>query len=117
MPVGRNLQYNPRMNFLFLFMDGVGLGDEGAEYNPLEKERMPNLSRLLDGKRLVSRSVPLESERATLVALDPNLGMRGLPQSATGQASLVTGKNVSQLIGEHYGRQCTKEIAAIIREE
>jgi hypothetical protein len=105
------------MNFLFLFMDGVGLGDEDAEYNPLAKAHMPNLTRLLDGKRLVSRSVPLESERATLVALDPNLGMSGLPQSATGQASLVTGKNVPQLIGEHYGPKPTKEIAAIIRGE
>src|SRR3990172_1058252 len=113
MPVGRNLKYNPRMNFLFLFMDGVGLGDEDAEYNPLATARMPNLTRLLDGKRLVSSSVPLVSERATLVALDPNLGMSGLPQSATGQASLVTGKNVPQLIGEHYGPKPTKKISSI----
>lgn len=105
------------MNFLFLFMDGVGLGKEDAEYNPLARAAMPNLINLLGGKRLVQGSAPLETERATLLALDPNLGMRGLPQSATGQATLMTGKNVPQLIGEHYGPKPTKQIAAIIREE
>jgi hypothetical protein len=91
------------MNFLFLFMDGVGLGQDDPETNPLAKAVMPRLQGLLDGRRLVTDSVPLETGRATLLAIDPNMGVDGLPQSATGQAALLTGKNVPALIGEHYG--------------
>ncbi len=58
---------------------------------------------------------PLETERATLLSLDASLGVAGLPQSATGQAALVTGKNVSQMIGEHYGPKPNKAVAEIVR--
>ena len=37
------------------------------------------------------------------MAIDPNLGVPGLPQSATGQSALLTGINVPAAIGEHYG--------------
>ena len=91
------------MNLLFLFMDGVGLGPDDPESNPLARTKMPYLQQLLDGHRLVANSTPLETERATLLAIDPNMGVDGLPQSATGQAALLTGANVPQAIGEHYG--------------
>lgn len=105
------------MNFLFLFMDGVGLGEDEPEINPLAQARMPHLVELLGGERLLRATAPRESERASLLALDPNLGVDGLPQSATGQGALVTGKNISQMIGKHYGPKPTKEIAAIIEQE
>lgn len=109
------LQYNAGMNFLFLFMDGVGLAAEN-KHNPLSLVPMPNLSKLLGGQPLTAPSAPFEGERATLLALDANLGVPDLPQSATGQATLVTGRNVPALIGRHYGPKPTKEIAAIIEE-
>jgi 2,3-bisphosphoglycerate-independent phosphoglycerate mutase len=91
------------MNFLFLFMDGVGLGSDQPSKNPLAAAKMPNLHGLLGGHKLVAGSPPLETNRATLVAIDPNLGVEGLPQSATGQAALLTGNNVPWAVGEHYG--------------
>jgi hypothetical protein len=91
------------MKFLFLFMDGVGLGPDDPESNPLAKAHMPRLQALLNGNKLVANSTPLETERATLLSIDPNLGVDGLPQSATGQAVLLTGQNVPAAIGEHYG--------------
>ncbi len=105
------------MNFLFLFMDGIGLGDDNPETNPFAEARMPNLTALLGGHRLVKRTVPLETERATLLELDARLGVEGLPQSATGQAALVTGKNVPQLVGEHYGPKPNKAVAEIVRQD
>ncbi|MCW5877698.1 MAG: alkaline phosphatase family protein [Anaerolineales bacterium] len=105
------------MKFLFLFMDGIGLAPADAERNPFAAAKMPILSSLLGDAALTAENAPRESERATLLALDANLGVEGLPQSATGQAALVTGKNVSQLIGEHYGPKPTREIAAIIKED
>jgi hypothetical protein len=105
------------MHFLFLFMDGIGFGADDPESNPFVAARMPVLQSLLGGKRLARGVAPLETERATLLELDANLGVDGLPQSATGQGALVTGKNISRTIGEHYGPKPTKEIAAIIRED
>lgn len=91
------------MNFLFLFMDGIGLGPDTPQTNPLAAAKMPHLRSLLGGRKLVSGAAPLQTERATLLALDPNMKVSGLPQSATGQASLLTGKNVPEIVGMHYG--------------
>lgn len=106
-----------RMNFLFLFMDGVGLGEDDAEHNPLVSSELPAFQKLLGGKTLIANNIPLESERASVLALDPNLGVEGLPQSATGQGALVTGKNLPNLIGEHYGPKPNKTLRAIIEED
>jgi hypothetical protein len=50
-----------------------------------------------------------------LLALDAGLGVEGLPQSATGQAALLTGKNVSAEIGYHYGPKPNQDVAAYLR--
>jgi hypothetical protein len=104
------------MKFLFLFMDGVGLNVDDPEVNPLAKANMPNLRKLLGGNCLVEGVAPLETERATLLALDTNLDVEGMPQSATGQATLLTGKNVPHIVGEHYGPKPNPPVAAVIRE-
>jgi hypothetical protein len=106
-----------KLKFLFLFMDGIGLGENNPETNPFALSKIPNLLTLLDGHRLVKGVAPLETPRATLLELDAGLGMPGLPQSATGQAALVTGKNVPQLVGEHYGPKPNKAVAAVVRED
>ncbi len=104
------------MKFLFLFLDGIGLNVDDSKVNPLAKAKMPNLRKLLGGNCLVEGAAPLETERATLLALDPNLGVEGMPQSATGQATLLTGKNVPQMVGEHYGPKPNPPVAEVIRE-
>lgn len=104
-------------HFLFLFMDGIGFGADDPTTNPFAAARMPNLQALLGGRRLVRGVVPLETERATLLDLDAGLGVDGLPQSATGQAALVTGKNVPHLIGEHYGPKPNKAVADIVKAD
>ncbi len=94
----------PSGRFLFLFLDGVGLGVDEPATNPFARAPLPNLAGLLGGRRLVAEgTAPLEAARATLLALDACLGVPGLPQSATGQATLLTGQNVPALVGQHYG--------------
>ncbi len=104
------------MKFLFLFMDGVGLGPDDPASNPLAAAHMPHLHALLGGRKLVAGAAPLETERATLLALDPNLGVAGLPQSATGQAALLTGRNIPEAVGEHYGPKPNPPVADEIRK-
>lgn len=104
------------MRFLFIFLDGVGLGEADARANPFFKAKMPHLRDLLDGHMLVEGVAPLETARATLLALDANLGVPGLPQSATGQATLLTGKNTPQLVGEHYGPKPHQPVRELIAQ-
>lgn len=115
------------MKVLFLFLDGIGLGTNDSQVNPFAKVEMPHLQGLLGGSKLVVETLSetslkalrntgiLETERATLLALDAGLGVDGLPQSATGQATLLTGINVSAEIGYHYGPKPNQEVAAYIR--
>ena len=73
------------MKILFLFIDGVGLRPPAAD-NPVNPEVCPALCRLI--------------ERHS-VGIDACLSVEGLPQSATGQASMFTGVNAPQLMGRH----------------
>jgi hypothetical protein len=103
----------PRL--LFLFLDGVGLGDDDPTRNPFVTADMPALTRLLEGRKLVHAATPFEGHAATLLALDPCLGIDGAPQSASGQAAILTGRNVPAEIGEHYGPKPNPPIAEILR--
>ncbi len=91
------------MHFLFLFLDGVGLGTDNPETNPLARAKMPTLHTLLGNQALTASAAPYHGEKATLLALDTTLGVDGMPQSATGQATLLTGINIPAEIGYHYG--------------
>jgi hypothetical protein len=105
------------MHFLFLFMDGIGLGDDNPAINPFAKDTYPVLSSLLGGWRLLRRSAPLHNGRASLVALDACLGVKGVPQSATGQAVLLTGENIPEMIGFHFGPWPNQEITRLIQKQ
>jgi hypothetical protein len=103
------------VGLLFLFLDGVGLGADDPGVNPLARAEMPHLVALLGGRRLVADAAPLETRRASLVALDACLGVEGLPQSATGQAALLTGRNAPGELGYHYGPKPNPEVAEMLR--
>ncbi|GAB4485772.1 MAG: metalloenzyme [Anaerolineales bacterium] len=103
------------MKILFLFVDGVGLGNADPETNPFARASLPALSKLLGGSGFFAASAPLRGQNFRLQALDASLGVDGLPQSATGQAVLLTGRNVPAEIGYHYGPKPNPEIAAFLQ--
>jgi 2,3-bisphosphoglycerate-independent phosphoglycerate mutase len=105
------------VKILVLFLDGIGLGEPDPEINPFAAASMPTLSRLLDGHRLVDDVAPLVTRHATLLALDANLGVQGAPQSASGQATLLTGLNVPSRIGGHYGPKPNPPIQRILEDD
>lgn len=74
-----------RLKIIFIFVDGLGIGSDDPEINPLRSGRFPSLERLL----------------AEAIPLDACLGVDGLPQSATGQAALFTGINAATAMGRH----------------
>jgi 2,3-bisphosphoglycerate-independent phosphoglycerate mutase len=104
------------MRLLFIFLDGIGLGENDPETNPFARARMPNLGALLEGRSLLKEAAPFHGDRATLLAVDPAVGVSGLPQSATGQAILLTGINIPAELGYHYGPKPNPEVAAYLKE-
>jgi 2,3-bisphosphoglycerate-independent phosphoglycerate mutase len=104
------------MRVLFIFLDGIGLGENNPETNPFARAKMPNLNRLLDGRSLLKDAAPFYGEHASLLAVDPAVGVSGLPQSATGQAILLTGLNIPAELGYHYGPKPNPEVAAYLKE-
>lgn len=104
------------MRVLFIFLDGIGLGENNPETNPFARAKMPNLNKLLDGRSLLKGSAPFHGERASLLAVDPAVGVSGLPQSATGQAILLTGINIPAELGYHYGPKPNPAVAAYLKE-
>jgi len=127
-----------QMLFLFLFLDGVGLGSDDPSINPFARASMPNMQDLLGGERLLLNALPepdeahpaprlpdqaiqvyppihLETQRASLLGLDACLGVSGLPQSASGQATLLTGQNVPAALGYHYGPKPNPAVAGFLR--
>lgn len=71
---------------LFLFVDGLGIGASDPVTNPVFRGDSPRLASLL-------------AEEA--VQVDASLDMPGLPQSATGQTTLLTGVNAAKIMGRH----------------
>jgi hypothetical protein len=104
------------MHVLFIFLDGIGLGENDPVTNPFARARMPHLNDLLEGRSLLKESAPFQGERASLLAVDPAVGVRGLPQSASGQAILLTGINIPAEIGYHYGPKPNPDVAAYLKE-
>ncbi len=102
---------------LVIFVDGLGLGPGDPDLNPLAVARMSATAALLEGRRLVANSAPFVGARATLLAIDARLGVEGTPQSATGQAALLTGRNVPALVGEHYGPKPNRAVSTILRQD
>src|SRR3990172_9014835 len=100
---------------LFIFLDGIGLGADDPDTNPLVRAEMPFLGSLLGGQKLTASAAPYESEIVSLVALDAGLGVDGLPQSATGQAVLLTGVNIPAELGYHYGPKPNPEVASYLK--
>ncbi len=88
------------MRLLFIFLDGVGLGAD-VSLNPFVSNPTPGLDYILEGRSLSSAASGFSGLKTTLLGLDAALGVPGLPQSATGQASIFTGTNAAAYHGSH----------------
>lgn len=104
------------MHVLFLFLDGIGLGADDPSLNPFAAARLPTLESLSGGAKWLLSTPRRDSERATFIPTDARLGIAGRPQSATGQATILTGRNVPAEIGAHYGPYPDERIRAILTE-
>jgi 2,3-bisphosphoglycerate-independent phosphoglycerate mutase len=96
-------------HILLLFVDGLGIGDADEGCNPCchSHENFRHYAGETFPKALANGG--------TVLGLDANLDMPGLPQSATGQTALLTGVNAAAAIGRHlngFPNQALRDIIA-----
>lgn len=107
-----------RRRLMMIFVDGWGIGVSDPSRNPFLGARMPWLRGLLGGPMdecvLSAGGRPLIAPRGFASAIDTLLGYPGLPQSATGQASLLTGFNAVQAAGGHRSAYPAGAVAELI---
>jgi len=99
----------PRHTVL-LFVDGWGIGLPDPRCNPCLQPSLKYLNHFLPDP--FPRPCPADG---TAFGLDANLGVAGLPQSATGQTSLLTGVNAAEALGRHlngFPNQALRDIIA-----
>lgn len=102
---------------IFIFLDGVGLGEDDPAANPLAvRNRYPVFERLLEGHLPTGVTGRLSTAHAELVPVDAQMGLPGRPQSATGQAAILTGANAPARVGEHYGPRPDARVRALLDE-
>ena len=99
------------MRVVFIFVDGLGLGEQNPDFNPCTADGSQMLTNFRDS---VPRTVPFDGR---CIALDPTLGVPGIPQSATGQTALLTGENAAKLLGEHRSGFPNKILRDLLREK
>ena len=90
-----------KVKMIFLFIDGVGMATASAD-NPVNPEVCPVLCRLI-----ANHAKPV----------DACLGVEGLPQSATGQATMFTGVNCAAAAGKHCEGFPGPELRRIIESD
>jgi len=74
--------------------------------NPLARAQVTRLR--------LFRDCPSPDPAAVLVPTDACMGVPGLPQSATGQTSLLAGLNAPAAVGRHINGYCTTSLAALL---
>jgi len=97
---------------VMLFIDGLGVGLDDPELNPLASEDLHILSILQKSSQRVETS-PSFSART----IDATMGVEGLPQSATGQTALLTGVNASSFLGRHLTGLPHSRLRGVIARE
>jgi len=102
----------PRRRVLLFFIDGIGVGEDDSDVNPLATGAFPTL-------HLTRTQTPHARAGAPTFAhgLDASLGVPGLPQSATGQTSILTGVNAPKILGRHVSGFPGPTLKAVIESE
>ena len=88
---------------VFVFLDGVGLGADDPAVNPFAVGTPAGFRGLSGGAAWTASTPAISEARHVFTSIDATLGVDGLPQSGTGQASLFSGANVSAAFGRHFG--------------
>src|SRR5512133_1176203 len=99
---------------LLIFLDGFGLG-RADNTNPLFVHGLPLLEKHLGVK--LTENAHVNKPGYLLKGIDACLGVDGIPQSATGQTSLLTGINAPKHLGYHLPAFPNPELVTLIQSK
>jgi len=99
------------MALLMIFIDGIGIGEYDKDRNPFACFPSPFFPEFIDHS---NSPVAFDGQ---VVATNPSMGVKGLPQSATGQTALLTGVNSAQALDRHWPGFPTVTLRKILAEE
>jgi len=97
---------------VLLFVDGLGIGSNDSKKNPCTAPVLKIFNNFLEEdypKKILFGGYALP--------LDALLGIPGIPQSATGQTTLLTGKNAAALLGYHLPAFPNEALRRLIYQE
>jgi 2,3-bisphosphoglycerate-independent phosphoglycerate mutase len=122
-PTATPIAKKPR-SVLLLFVDGVGVGLRDAGTNPFARLPRTLLGRFHDecgdaGSGIGSGELPAGGgllRGGFWKPIDATLGVPGLPQSATGQATILTGVNVPREVGGHVAALPDRRVRRVIED-
>lgn len=103
-------------NILMVFLDGVGIGNKDYEFNPFFQYGFKTFQNIL-GDIPTKKNSHLTNGKVYVFPTDANLGVEGLPQSGTGQASLFCGFNAPKFVGKHFGPYPFSTTVPILKKE
>lgn len=98
------------MNVVFLFIDGLGIGEKDIQTNPCTQDKTGVFQVFTEKPQT---ELPFSG---ISIGLDATLDIPGLPQSATGQTALLTGVNASHKIGYHLSGFPNKTLRGLLLE-
>ncbi len=99
------------MSVLMIFIDGIGIGEFDKDRNPFARFPSPLFP------EFISHSNGAVAFDGQVVPTDPTMGVKGLPQSATGQTALLTGVNSAKALDRHLSGFPTVTLRKILAEE
>jgi 2,3-bisphosphoglycerate-independent phosphoglycerate mutase len=95
---------------IFIFFDGVGIGNASSN-NPFFAAKTDYLPFFKGGCFLP------DGLQTPIKSIDAQLGVKGMPMSATGQTTLFTGVNAAAIFNEHRESYPDKIMRRIIKEK
>jgi len=109
------------LGVLFVFVDGLGYGSPDPARNPLADERLAFLRPVAappGGQPELGKARPVVAAGVAgyAGAADACLGVPGLPQSATGQTTLLTGVNAAAYVGRHVNARPIGRLKVLLEE-
>ena len=105
------------LHVLFVFLDGIGLGADDEVHNPFCLFDLPTFNSLIGGNAWTQSAPTSLTETHVFKGIDATLGIPGLPQSGTGQATLFTGINCAEVAGRHFGPYPHSKTKPVLSEE
>jgi hypothetical protein len=99
-----------------VFIDGFGIGKEDYRFNPFFKYGFKTFTEIFGGIPTLENP-KMKNSGSFLFPVDATLGIKGLPQSGTGQTSVLCGINAAQFIGKHHGPYPYSTLIPVIKEK